>query len=380
MKRIIALVLSLMIIALMICVSSCDDFFDALNSALENLDVTDGEYSDNNIQTETESTETEMNVIPFKYAPEIVYYTMPTEVFKDDLEREASQIIDEAVRKAVSYVNAMKDERHSKIEYAYEYDPNGYIGDLNSEEVRIFNMLADAGRDFNDIEINETDVKTDLNQAYFNLHKPLTFTDPVLVSYFGIQAKIYLDDKYVTHTKKIYSEYHDPYGDFTNVISSTSEKQKLKHDIALLERIVQRVVRFMPDNLSTYDRYYYLAAVLSEHVTYTPRPANSDTAFGALVCGKAVCEGYASAYMLLCREANLYCAYRTGQPDGMHIWNMVRLESGIYNVDVTWCDITDSYKEKWYEYFMKSDDDFSDHNITTGVMGTGSYEPSPYEN
>ena len=138
----------------------------------------------------------------------------------------------------------------------------------------------------------------------------------------------------------------------------------------------------MPEGLTAYDKYYYLAAFLSERVFYDDRPANCFTAYGALVGGRAVCEGYSTAYVLLCRRAGLWCAYRTGKPDGgSHIWNMIKLESGIYNVDVTWCDGEGSPESRrWYDYFVKSDAEFESHSPTSGVASTGDREPCPYEN
>ena len=60
---------------------------------------------------------------------------------------------------------------------------------------------------------------------------------------------------------------------------------------------------------------------------------------------------------------------------------MVKLDSGIYNVDVTWCDVLRPFEEDFYENFMKTDADFerNGHEAHTGVPSTGTYEPCPYE-
>ncbi len=123
--------------------------------------------------------------------------------------------------------------------------------------------------------------------------------------------------------------------------------------------------------------------MLSERTSYDKRPDNCFTAFGALIGGRAVCEGYACAYYLLCKEANLWCAYRDGLPEGVgHGWNMIKLDSGIYNVDVTWSDGYGlPYERDWYDCFVKSDAVFVEdgHCATSGVSGTGEFEASPYE-
>ena len=61
---------------------------------------------------------------------------------------------------------------------------------------------------------------------------------------------------------------------------------------------------------------------------------------------------------------------------------MIKLDDGIYNVDVTWADgYGKPYEIDWYDSFIKSDEVFEDdgHNATSGVEGTGDYTPSPYE-
>lgn len=65
------------------------------------------------------------------------------------------------------------------------------------------------------------------------------------------------------------------------------------------------------------------------------------TAFGALVLGRAVCEGYAKAFLLLMRAADIPCALVTGsaRQEGSwesHMWNAVWLDGKGYYVDPTW--------------------------------------------
>jgi hypothetical protein len=109
----------------------------------------------------------------------------------------------------------------------------------------------------------------------------------------------------------------------------------------------------MPDGLSTYDKYYYLAEVICEKNDYDDRPKNCYTAFGALIGGRSVCEGYSRAFYLLCKEAGLWCDYRSGNG---HIWNMVMIDGNLYNVDVTWCDGKEAASYRWYDNFVKSDE------------------------
>ncbi len=90
---------------------------------------------------------------------------------------------------------------------------------------------------------------------------------------------------------------------------------------------------------------------LIAHCTYDERAAESDTpdktypfaftVYGALVQQKAVCEGYARAYMLLCQLAEIPCATVGGietATNGPHMWNVVTIDGEDYHTDVTWDD------------------------------------------
>ncbi len=83
----------------------------------------------------------------------------------------------------------------------------------------------------------------------------------------------------------------------------------------------------------------------------------ADTAFtaaGALVDGKAVCSGYARAYMMLCAAAGMDMIYIADA--GMnHGWNAVRLYDTIYYIDTTFDDpIPDRGEMASEEYFLQT--------------------------
>ena len=75
---------------------------------------------------------------------------------------------------------------------------------------------------------------------------------------------------------------------------------------------------------------------------YTDKAESPYTAYGCLVEGEAVCEGYSKAFLLLCQRAGIDCipVFGITNEDGgtPHMWNKVRLDGEWYNVDVTWDD------------------------------------------
>lgn len=74
---------------------------------------------------------------------------------------------------------------------------------------------------------------------------------------------------------------------------------------------------------------------------YSYARKNRYNAYGALVEGKAVCMGYATAFKAAMDRLGISNGYRLNR-DGSHIWNTVRIGGKTLNVDVTWNDTTRS--------------------------------------
>ncbi len=383
-KRFAAIVVAVLTLAMFTAaLCSCSALLDAFEEAVNNLaeETATPETAD----TPEPSAAPESSAAPFSRTPDIPEYRLPEEPDADDLEKEAAGIIDAAIEKAISYVNVMKDSRHSDEVFAFEEDVNGFAANLGLSAKELYKKAAESASNFEHLSVEDSGYAGDLKADYFAVHAPLTYVHPDIACYFTLDVQSYIDEDDVSHYRQVFDRYFDPERD-----GNASERdgfvtlEEIKHRAELLGRVVKRVVRLMPEGLSAYDRYYYLAAVLSEKTVYDKRPDNCFTAYGALVNGKAVCEGYTAAYYLLCSEAGLWCGYRDGHPEGQgHTWNMVKLDSGIYNVDVTWCDAYGKpFEKEWYGCFMKTDADFENDGhaalADSPVKGTGTGEPDPY--
>jgi transglutaminase-like putative cysteine protease len=94
----------------------------------------------------------------------------------------------------------------------------------------------------------------------------------------------------------------------------------------------------------------------------------SGTAKGPLLYGKAVCEGYADAFLLLCGMSGIPCLYVSGDSSMDHAWNKVKVDGTWYNVDVTWDDPTGAQTIR-YTYFLISDAALArDHSWDNGYL------------
>ncbi|NLN81644.1 MAG: hypothetical protein GX136_03770 [Clostridiales bacterium] len=74
------------------------------------------------------------------------------------------------------------------------------------------------------------------------------------------------------------------------------------------------------------------------------------TAYGALVEGRAVCEGYARAMQLLLHRAGIECTLVNGKDHNgvAHMWNMVTIDGRNYHLDPTWNDASDRIHHSYF--------------------------------
>ena len=121
--------------------------------------------------------------------------------------------------------------------------------------------------------------------------------------------------------------------------SPTDDTEEIADRIALFDAVCQRIIDCIPDGLSDLGKYRYFAAVVTELCEYDrslstvglPYPA-----YNALVNGRAVCSGYASAFEHLCSEIGLFCQRTDGTKDGSdHAWNRICLSGSFYYCDLT---------------------------------------------
>ncbi|MBR4910343.1 MAG: hypothetical protein IKZ47_03350 [Clostridia bacterium] len=93
----------------------------------------------------------------------------------------------------------------------------------------------------------------------------------------------------------------------------------------------------------------------------------SFTAYGALVNGLAVCEGYSRAMQIVCQKIGIPCGLVTGYVNGGgHMWNIINPGDGCYYLDVTFDDVDGYSVPAIHTYFnqtrevMETDHTFDD--------------------
>ena len=111
----------------------------------------------------------------------------------------------------------------------------------------------------------------------------------------------------------------------------------------------------------------YLHDYLANKVTYVAA-ANAHNAYGALVEGQAVCEGYSRAFQHLLLQVGIPCYVVLGTGKGQpHMWNLVKINGEYYHVDLTW---DDGNNGTYYAYFnVTTEQILENHTITEPIHG-----------
>lgn len=88
-----------------------------------------------------------------------------------------------------------------------------------------------------------------------------------------------------------------------------------------------------------FEKELYLHDRLIKSVIYDLSEEYMHSAYGALVLGRAVCDGYTESFQYLLRRAGIeaYTVYGKGDTEN-HAWNIVLIDGNYYHVDATWND------------------------------------------
>lgn len=128
------------------------------------------------------------------------------------------------------------------------------------------------------------------------------------------------------------------------------------------ENKIDNILHDLP-NGNDFEKEEYINNCIIDNCKYDDAAAetneikgNENDAYGALVDGNAVCEGYSRAFQLLCNKANIDCVMVSGTVDNTnHAWNCVKIGGEWYQIDVTWND-TDGEKDYLQnDYFNLTD-------------------------
>ena len=353
------------------------DADDEVSETDKEAGAADDEASEPNKEADAEAdtgdvcdTSTDAEEIPEVSGSEID----ESDEFTDETERQAALIIDDAIESALYGLERLKtsdEETATASTYAVPFSEDSELyASLNERRQGLFETVLDHGRNWESFCIRESEYGSALVVDALTIDPKLKDYDPYLSSYFTLRFD----------GNDVCESYFDPDRDANFTVDNGSiTMEEIADKMALFDAVVDRIVSKMPDGLSTFRKYYYLAAVVTSQCEYNIEPRNADTAYGCLIGGEALCEGYAKAYWVLCRAADLSCYLCDGygKQEG-HEWNMIELETGSYHVDTTWSSKYEPDSQYWFWYFACTEEENTATGHTNESVRTATGTPWDY--
>ncbi len=224
---------------------------------------------------------------------------------------------------------------------------------LNERQKGIYNALEKAIKEMKTGWINlETPVfeeyRRDINVVVSALQNDMP-------QYFWLPPAYYTGNSQNGDTIRVMFEGED---DLSYLIDK-SQKAKMEKELeSKVKEITSQVTA-----TSLFEIELQLHDILCKMVTYA-RNDNDPlkyTAYGALVKGRAVCEGYSRAMQLLLAQYGIKSTLVTGKADNIgHMWNLVYIENAWYHLDATWNDLENGKVS--HTYFNLTDSEiYKDH-------------------
>lgn len=164
-------------------------------------------------------------------------------------------------------------------------------------------------------------------KEFLEVWKAVRYTDPLLLATGALENEFTYG---VNRQKKVVSV--QPKFE----LNKKTTKKYLKSTRKQVKKIAANT-----DGMNDRDKAKYFHDYLILHASYSTMLEEkvNHSAYHCLVNGYSVCDGYASAFKLLCDEAQIPCDVVLGQSNGgNHAWNLIQLDGAWYHVDVTFDD------------------------------------------
>lgn len=254
----------------------------------------------------------------------------------------------------------------------------------NKDNMKSGTYKIDFGTQFNDLLNTSTGTET-LNVAFQSAWNAFTYDNMDL--FYINSEKLTLVTKtstigsYSTHTVELSCGSNSSY-----LEDDYSSETEVRTTLSALENIRTAII----NEVAGYDdvaKIKYVHDWLIDNVEYDVNLESSDpySIVGALIEGKAVCEGYARAFKYIMDGLGISCVLVSGTGTNSsgttesHAWNYVVLDGSWYAVDVTWDDpivlgnayVTD---EKKYANFLRGSTTFLTNHSSDGYLSPGSME------
>lgn len=276
----------------------------------------------------------------------VLQYTVSFEEdedFPDDSSRRAAEIIDPAIQTAVAMLNTLPEQEFDVLDCDYSERPieKDTLAD-DEAALEWYDFIYEKLSALEDFKLDPQDYGGE-EAFYF----PFYTAESALMK---DHREIFLCGvTWMGDDGMIYPIYFMP-GDWVD--KPCDDKEAMKNEAAVYDRILDRIFEKMPEGLSNYQKVCYFTFVVTAAAEYDhdyKDSASVYTPYDTMVRGKTVCRGYSLTLYELCRRAGISCWYCEGMvPSGFHAWNRVETTDGMRWLDLTGYDnegIKDSYAD-----------------------------------
>ena len=278
----------------------------------------------------------------------------------------AVMFVDPYIDEAIARIDA---DRRQYSGVTFSYEPKLLYDGLSREEKTMYDEMLENTRHLNPFSYTAAEQGYDVMNMAMSVQIALTTDHPDIDTYFVLYEVV--EGNKNTALEALYFMPWDPE-------QQPADLELLREELLRFDSVCNRIVERMPEEYSTYDKYRYLAAVISLITSYDYEFTwgwQTGTAYGSILGGHSICQGYSRGFLYLCQKADLWCETVEGVVggNGSHTWNIVKLDSGTYFIDLTWSDeLGLPGSPEWDKYFLLTQDELLlDHEITDGKVATG---------
>ncbi len=228
-----------------------------------------------------------------------------------------------------------------------EYGVYSCYENLSAEQKRIYNIIDKAVNDMQSgmIELGKCSLQ-DMFVAVYSVHMDRP-------EYF------WMPNTYMTRIENDTHFIAFEYSEKEESVSYTYTRQERDLMADKLGAKVKEIKDKIPHNATQYEAELFVHDFVCKNVEYdnARTSKNNLTAYGALIDGVAVCEGYARAVQLLLNQIGIPCRLVCGEAGEAHMWNLVKIDGKWHHLDATWDDMgkTDGLDVVLHGYFNVSD-------------------------
>ncbi len=205
-----------------------------------------------------------------------------------------------------------------------------YYALLNESQKEVYYDIIEGANEYKEFIIPSRKIKTeDVKDIYY----AVMYDHPEI---------FWLDSKYS------FDYYHDTNEVIKITLSYTSVISDIDHNREIFDEAINSIVDVAKTYELDYEKEKYVHDALINIITYDEAYKEDQSAFNAMINNKAVCAGYAKSFQIIMTKLGIPTYYITGDANGDHAWNLILLDDGFYNVDLTWDDQEDRIIYKYY--------------------------------